>query len=33
MSHQIRTLMNAIIGLNQLMRRDGASPGQVVRLD
>ena len=33
MSHEIRTPMNPIIGLNQLMRRDGATPEQVVRLD
>ena len=33
MCHEIRTPMNPIIGLNQPMRRDGATPEQVVRLD
>jgi two-component system, sensor histidine kinase and response regulator len=33
MSHEIRTPMNSIIGLNDLMRHDGATPAQIVQLD
>ena len=33
MSHEIRTPMSAIIGLNQLLRRDAARPEQAQRLD
>jgi PAS domain S-box-containing protein len=33
MSHKIRTPLNAIVGLNYLMRRDGVTPEQATRLD
>jgi len=33
MSHEIRTPMSAILGMNHLLRRDGATPQQAARLD
>ncbi len=33
MSHEIRTPMNGILGMANLLRRDGVSPGQAERLD
>ena len=33
MSHEIRTPMNSILGLSNLMRRDGVTPMQAERLD
>jgi PAS domain S-box-containing protein len=33
MSHEIRTPMNTIVSLNHLLRRDGATPEQVQKLD
>jgi PAS domain S-box-containing protein len=33
MSHEIRTPMNAILGMTHLIKRDGATPGQMERLD
>lgn len=33
MSHEIRTPMNGILGMAHLLRRDGASPRQIERLD
>ena len=33
MSHEIRTPMNGILGMAELMRRDGVTPAQAARLD
>jgi len=32
-SHEIRTPLNAITGMAHLLKRDGATPGQIARLD